>query len=165
MAILRKKCEREHINLSEDVLEFVADMHPNNIRELEGALNKVAAYAMLTRTLMDVETAQHLLGAPVDKANINIESIIDTTANYYHLRAGDLKSPSRAKDVSHARQVAIYLIRTMTETSFPKIGAALGNRKHTTILYAYEKITGEIEQHPSLKQQINEIQGRMKSNR
>lgn len=165
MAILRKKCEREHINLPEDVLNFVADMHPNNIRELEGALNKVAAYAMLTRTLMDVETAQKLLGSPVDKANINIESIIDTTANYYHLRSGDLKSPSRAKDVSHARQVAIYLIRTMTETSFPKIGAALGNRKHTTILYAYDKMTGEIEQHPSLKQQINEIQGRINTNR
>lgn len=163
LAILQKKAEREHIDMPTEVLEYVADAYPNNIRELEGALNKVAAYAMLTKTLMDLDTAKNVLGTPVDRTNISIARIIDATAAYYHLRGGDLKSPSRAKDVSHARQVSIYLARTMTEASFPKIGEALGGRKHTTILYAFEKIKDELDRHPVLKQQIAEITGRIKS--
>jgi len=162
LAILQKKAERENFHVAQDVLSFIAESNPNNIRELEGALNKVAAYGMLTRTPIDLTVAQTVLGKPVDSARISLEDILDTVAGYYHLRAVDLKSPSRSKDVSHARQVAIYVIRTMTEASFPKIGELMGGRKHTTILYAFEKIKEELEHHPVLKQQIEEIRTRTK---
>jgi len=162
LAILQKKAERENFQVSQDVLGFIAESNPNNIRELEGALNKVVAYGMLTRTPIDLTVAQTVLGTPVDSARISLEDILDTVAGYYHLRTVDLKSPSRAKDVSHARQVAIYVIRTMTDSSFPKIGELMGGRKHTTILYAYEKIKDELEHHPVLKQQIEEIRTRTK---
>ncbi len=163
LAILQKKAEHTQFRVEYDVLGYIAETFPNNIRELEGALNKVAAYGMLTRTPMDRAMAQTVLGAPVDTTRISLEKIVETVAAYYHMRASDLKSPSRAKDVSHARQVTIYIIRSLTEASFPKIGELLGGRKHTTILYAYDKITDELESHPVLKQQIEEIKTRIKA--
>jgi chromosomal replication initiator protein len=165
VAILQKKAERENFQVSQDVLTYVAEMHPHNIRELEGALNKVAAYGMLTRTPVDLAVAQTVLGVPVDQKRISLEEIVDTVAGYYHLRSADLKSPSRAKDISHARQVAIYIIRELTGASFPKIGELLGGRKHTTILYAYEKVKDEVENREVIKQQIQEIQTRVQHHR
>ena len=162
LAIVQRKAEREHLQIPNDVQQHIAEMFPNNIRELEGAVNKIAAWAMLTKSTLDLSAAQQVLGAPMDAHRISCDQILDVVADYYHLRACDLKSPSRAKDVSHARQVAIHVIRTLTESSFPKIGELLGGRKHTTILYAYEKIKGELETHPVLKQQITEITGRVK---
>jgi chromosomal replication initiator protein len=162
LAILQKKAERENFQIGLDVLGYIAEAHPNNIRELEGALNKVAAYGMLTRTSIDLIVAQTVLGTPVDNSRISLEEILEVVAGYYHMRPVDLKSPSRAKDLSHARQVAIYVIRELTESSFPKIGELMGGRKHTTILYAYEKVKDELESHPVLKQQIEEIRARLK---
>jgi chromosomal replication initiator protein len=162
LAILRKKATRDGLNVPDDVLTYLAEAHPNNIRELEGALNKVAAYGMLTRSPLDLPSVQNLLGIRLDANRLSQDQILETVAQYYHLRPVDLKSPSRAKDVSHARQVAIYIIRTLTEASFPKIGEALGGRKHTTILYAYEKIREEMDQHPVLSRQIEEITQRVK---
>ncbi len=162
LAILKAKAEREDRRISMEVLSFIAEANPNNIRELEGALNKVAAYGMLTRTAIDLTVAQTVLGTSPDKSRLSLEDVLDAVAGYYHLRPVDLKSPSRAKDISHARQVGIYLIRSVTEASFPKIGELLGGRKHTTILYGYEKIREELETRPVLKQQIEEIKLRIK---
>lgn len=161
VAILKQKAERENFEIGMDVLNLIAELNPNNIRELEGALNKVAAYGMLTRTPIDLMMAQTVLGAPVDKNRLSLEDILEKVAAYYHLRATDLKSASRAKDFSHARQVAIYLIRELTQASFPKIGSIMGGRKHTTILYAYEKIKEDVENRPTLRQQIEELKGRL----
>lgn len=161
LAILRAKAERENLRVPMDVLSFIAEANPNNIRELEGALNKIAAYGMLTRTPIDLTVAQTVLGTPVDQSRLSLEDVLEAVASYYHLRPVDLKSPSRAKDISHARQVAIYLIRTVTEASFPKIGELLGGRKHTTILYSYEKVREELETRPVLKQQLEEIKLRI----
>lgn len=157
LAILQQKAERENFKVELPVLQYIAEMHPHNIRELEGALNKVVAYGMLTRTPIDLLAAQAILGTPVDNNRLSLEEMLETVARYYHLRALDLKSPSRCKDVSHARQVAIYVLRTLTEASFPKLGELMGGRKHTTILYAYEKVQEELLHHPVLKQQIEEI--------
>lgn len=162
LAILQKKAERERLQVPMDVLSFIAEVNPNNIRELEGALNKIAAYGMLTRTPMDLSVAQTVLGTPADQSRLSLEDILESVAGYYHLRPVDLKSPSRAKDVSHARQVAVYLIRTLTDASFPKIGEFIGGRKHTTILYAFDKIKEELDNHPVLKQQVEEIKQRIK---
>lgn len=165
LAILHKKAEREHIQVTPDVLAYIAEANPHNIRELEGALNKVSAYGMLTRTPIDLSVAQTVLGTPVDTTRISLDEIVDTVAGYYHLRGVDLKSPSRAKDISHARQIAVYVIRNLTEASFPKIGEVLGGRKHTTVLYAYDKVREELERHPVLQQQIDEIKTRIQSGR
>jgi chromosomal replication initiator protein len=163
LAILQKKAEREHLQLSPDVLSFVAESNPNNIRELDGALNKIAAYGMLTRTKIDLTIAQTVLGSSASQARLSLEDILEAAAGYYHLRPVDLKSSSRSKDISHARQVAVYLMREITEASFPKIGDFLGGRKHTTILYGYEKVREELETRPVLKQQIDEIKLRIGS--
>jgi chromosomal replication initiator protein len=162
LAILQKKAERENLQLPNDVLSFVAESNPNNIRELEGALNKIAAYGMLTRTAIDLTIAQTVLGSSASQSRLSLEDILEAAAGYYHLRPVDLKSSSRSKDISHARQVAVYLMREITEASFPKIGDFLGGRKHTTILYGYEKIREELETRPVLKQQIDEIKLRIK---
>ncbi|MGE0199399.1 MAG: chromosomal replication initiator protein DnaA [Candidatus Melainabacteria bacterium] len=165
MAILQRKAARDYpadgphgaVHIPGDVMATVAELRPQNIRELEGALNKVVAYALLTKSPMDVATTKNLLGATVDPARLSKETIVETVARYYHLQASDLKSQLRSKDVSHARQVAIYLVRELTEASFPKIGELLGGRKHTTILYAYEKLKALLDNHPVLVQQIREI--------
>lgn len=162
LAILQNKGKREHLSVPDDILSWIAESYPNNIRELEGAFNKISAYSMLTKTILDLDIAKAVLGCQPDQAQVSVQKILETVASYYHLRASDLKSPSRSKDVSHARQVAIYVVRNLTEASFPKIGDALGGRKHTTILYAYEKIKEELDRHPVLGQQIKEITGRVK---
>jgi chromosomal replication initiator protein len=163
VAILQNKAERDGLSIPGDVLSYIAELNPNNIRELEGALNKVAAYAMLTRTPLNLATVQSVLGTQIDPAHISLDQVLEVVTEYYHMRPSDVKSPSRAKDISHARQIAVYVIRTMTEASFPKIGELLGGRKHTTILYAYEKIKDELTHHPLLSQQIQEITRRVES--
>lgn len=141
-----------------DVLSLIAEHHPHNIRELEGALNKVLASATLTRSPLTHEAVQALLGHRVEAQRLSMDDILQTVARYYHLGIADLKSPQRAKDISHARQVAIYLLRTLLEASFPKIGEALGGRKHPTVLYAFEKIQADLDTHPVLRQQLDAIQ-------
>jgi chromosomal replication initiator protein len=161
IAILQNKANRERLlppdTLTMPILTYIAECFPNNIRELEGALNKVVASTLLTRSVVDLPTIQSLLGNQTQPTNVSPSIILEVVAGYYHLRPSDLTSLLRSKDVSHARQVAIYLIRTMTDSSFPKIGELLGGRKHTTILYAYEKIKEELLHHPLLPQQVKEI--------
>lgn len=164
-AILQQKSDRENISVCPDVLKLIAGHYPNNVRELEGAFNKITAYSMLTNTILDVETARSVLGMQINPIQVSQDKIIDVVARYYHLHSSDLKSSSRAKDVSHARQVAIYIIREMTNASFPKIAELMGKRTHTTILYAYEKIKTDLMQHPTLGQQIQEITARVKAGR
>ncbi len=162
LAILNQKSKRDKVSLPDDVMTYIADNYPNNIRELEGAFNKVSAYSSLTKTIIDLPMAQQILGITMEPANISVDKMIKTVASYYHMQASDIKSQLRAKDISHARQVAIYLIRELTESSFPKIGQAIGGRKHTTILYAYEKVKKEMEVRPQLKQQIQELSQQIK---
>ncbi len=163
LAILQHKAKLDNIELPPDVLAFIAEAHPHNIRELEGALKKVSAYAMLTHTPVSLPVAQRVLGYQGDPKRISLDRIIEVVAQYYHLRPTDLKSTSRAKDISFARQVTVYMLRTLTDASFPKIGQVLGGRKHTTVLYAHEKIVGELDAHPVLSQQIREITARIKA--
>ncbi|MDX2084164.1 MAG: chromosomal replication initiator protein DnaA [Candidatus Melainabacteria bacterium] len=161
LAILQRKAERDglqtRISLEEDVLLYLAEQHPHNVRELEGALNKVAAYGMLTQTPISLQVVQQVLGLGVDPQRLSPADIIEVVAEYYHMRPGDIQSPSRSKEISHARQVAVYVLRTLTEASFPKIGEWLGGRKHSTILYAYEKVREDMAQSALLERQIQEI--------
>lgn len=162
VTILHKKAEREHLferlQLAPEVLVSVAEAYPHNVRELEGGLNKVAAYAMLTQTPLSPENVQTILGVRPDPGRLSYEAVLETVARYYHLRPSDLKGPCRAKDVAHARQVAIYILRELTGISFPKLGEVLGGRKHSTVLYSYEKLKDLLDNHPILAQQVKDLQ-------
>jgi chromosomal replication initiator protein len=157
IAILRQKAQQLGLKLPSDVIQYVADSFPTNIRELEGALNKISAYKMLTGAEADQAQVEALLGKRFDPNRVSPEEMVDIVARYYHLASADLLSTLRTKPIAHARQVAAYVIRELTQASFPQIGRLLGGRKHNTMLYACEKLREQMTQEPPLRQQIQEI--------
>lgn len=157
IAILRNKAERDHLSVPDEVLELIATTFQNNIRELEGALNRVIAYISINNQPLTAETVKNILNVSGKVKNLNIEKIIEAASRYFCLESSEIKGQSRSKEISHARQVAIYLARDMTKSSFPTIGEAFGGRKHTTILYAYEKMKEELQVNKHLSESISEI--------
>ncbi len=157
IAILKNKVERESLNVPDDVLELIATAYNNNIRELEGGLNRVVAYASINDCPLTLETVKKIVNVNGSGENLTTSKVIETVAEYFSLEASDIKGQSRSKEYSHARQIAIYLIRELTKASFPAIGNALGGRKHTTILYAYEKLKEELQTNKVLSETVNTI--------
>ena len=157
IAILRNKAERDNLSVPDDVLELVATAYQNNIRELEGALNRVIAYISINNEPLTIDTAKKILNFSGRVKNLNIEKIIESTARYFSIESSEIKGLSRAKEISYARQVAIYLARDMTNSSFPTLGEAFGGRKHTTILYGFEKMREEIQTNKALFEAVSEI--------
>jgi len=163
VAILQRKAEQASLMLTDDVLQYVAESFPANIRELEGALNKISAYRMLTGCELDMAQAQALLGRRFDPSRLSKEDMIEIVARYYHMHLSDLQSGLRTKHIAHARQVAVYVVRELTEASFPQIGQLFGGRRHTTMLYAYEKMKEQLALDLALKQQVFEIIDQVKA--
>jgi chromosomal replication initiator protein len=165
VAILQKKAERDgllrQVTLTTDMLTLIAECHPANVRELEGALNKVVATALLEGGQWDMTRLQKLLGTAVGRASIGADTIIDLVSKYFHVKVPDLKGPGRSKDLSYARQIAVYLVRTTLDLSLPKLGDLFGGRNHTSIMYALEKVREEREHNAILDQQIKDIQARL----
>ena len=143
IAILRKNAEFAPQPVSEDVLHFIAEHVQDNIRELEGALTRVTAYAALTNQSISLDMVQDVLQdlvpAPSQRP-VSAEDILITTAAAYGFSADDLRSPSRRQPLVLSRQVAMYLCREQTDLSLPKIGALFGGRDHTTVMHAIEKV-------------------------
>ncbi|WOQ69673.1 chromosomal replication initiator protein DnaA [Microbacterium limosum] len=159
-AILRKKAQSERLHVPDDVLEYIATKVSSNIRELEGALIRVSAFANLNRSPLDVQLAQTVLRDIVDQDDANVVSptdIITATAQYFQLTVDDLYGSSRSQAVATARQIAMYLCRERTNLSLPKIGQLFGNRDHTTVMYAYKKISDLMKERRSLYNQVTEI--------
>ncbi len=163
IAILRNKAERDHLSVPDEVLEVIATAFQNNIRELEGALNRVIAYISINNQPLTIETVKKILNVSGKIRNLNIEKIIDAAARSFCIEPSEIKGQSRSKEISQARQVAIYLARDMTKSSFPTIGEAFGGRKHTTILYAYEKMKEELQVNQNLAETVSEISKRLTS--
>ncbi|WP_297435436.1 chromosomal replication initiator protein DnaA [uncultured Clostridium sp.] len=160
MAILKKKADSEYLNVSNDVMVYVATKIKSNIRELEGALIRVLAYASLTNRELSVELAAEALKdiiANKGTAVITVDTIQEAVANYFNLRVDDLKSQRRTRAISHPRQIAMYLSRKLTDMSLPKIGAEFGGRDHTTVIHAYEKISENYKTDEALQNIINDI--------
>jgi chromosomal replication initiator protein len=160
MAILKKKADLEHLNVSNDVMVYVATKIKSNIRELEGALIRILAYASLTNREISVElAAEALKGIIANKgtAIITVDTIQESVANYFNLRIEDLKSQRRTRAISYPRQIAMYLSRKLTDMSLPKIGAEFGGRDHTTVIHAYEKISESYKTDEALQNIINDI--------
>jgi chromosomal replication initiator protein len=160
VAILRKKGQAERLDIPDDVIEYIASNVSTNIRELEGALIRVSAFASLNRSSVSLELAQTVLRDIVDQAEDTVVSpndIISVVASYFKLTADDLHGSSRAQSVAQARQIAMYLCRERTSLSLPKIGQLFGGRDHTTVMYAYRKINELMKEKRSVYNQVQEI--------
>jgi len=154
IAILRFKAKEQPLPVPDEVIDFIAHQIRNNIRELEGALNRVVAYAKLMKRPLTVEMAASTLQdfAPL-KAHITLEEVIRAVADFYGLEPEQLKGRCRAKKIVVPRQIAMYLARQETDASFPQIGEAF-NRDHTTVLHGYEKISDQISRDEELYRQM-----------
>ena len=151
MAILRKREELDHINVDNEVIQYIASNVRSNIRELEGSLTKIVAFGKLNHMEVNLELAQNVLRDIIDpnvKQEITPQFIIQVVAEHYGISELDLVGTKRTKELATARQVAMYLCREMTEVSLQQIGAHFGGKDHTTVLYAIKKISTEVEDNP-----------------
>lgn len=164
IAILKNKAERDNMPIPDDILELIATAYQNNIRELEGALNRVFAYISINNCPMTIDSVRSIINFSGPGANLTVDKIIEATAGYFSLEPSQIKGENRSKEFSQARHIAIYLTRKLTGSSFPCIGEAFGGRKHTTILYAFEKMKDEIQTNKAIANMIDEISKRITSN-
>jgi len=165
IAILRKKAAQDKLNAPDDVLEFIASKISTNIRELEGALIRVTAFASLNRQPVDMGLAEIVLKdlIPTNIATeITAPTIMAQTAAYFSLTLDDLCGTSRSRALVNARQIAMYLCRELTELSLPKIGQTFGGRDHTTVMHADRKIRELMAERRSIYNQVNELTTRIK---
>lgn len=168
IAILRKKAVQERLTAPPEVLELIATKVQRNIRELEGALIRVTAYANLTREPVDQEIAELVLRDLMpDNADPEIaaSSIMDTTAAYFDITVDELCGPSRNRNLVNARQIAMYLCRELTELSLPKIGQLFGGRDHTTVMHAERKIRVGLKERRTLFNQVTELTNKIRQQR
>ena len=166
IAILRKKAEIENLSVPEDVLLFIAKTVISNIRELEGALNRILAFSSLTNKPITVELANEALKDLISKDKpkvITAEYILDVVANYFQLKPEELKSSKRTRNIAYPRQIAMYLCRKLTDLSLPKIGEKFGGRDHTTIIHGFDKISRELQTDIELTQMLNELESKITS--
>ncbi|EPR11891.1 chromosomal replication initiator protein DnaA [Ruminiclostridium papyrosolvens] len=160
IAILRKKAQLENLDVPDDVMVFIADKVGSNIRELEGALNRVIAYSTLTENIINVDMAVEALKDMLNNSKaviINSKTIQEAVSRYFHLKTDELKSKKRSRDVSFPRQIAMHLCREMTDMSLPKIGDEFGGRDHTTVIHACEKIHHDLENSAELRRTVEDI--------
>ena len=160
VAILRKKEEMDGYNLDDSIIEYIAKNIKSNIRELEGSLNKIIAYANLEKREVTMELAETVLKdiiSPNDKKIITPEYIINTVAEHYDITPEDIIGTKRNSKVVYPRQIAMYLCRELTDLSLPKIGELFGGRDHTTVIHACEKISEEMRNDQTLQMTINKI--------
>jgi chromosomal replication initiator protein len=165
IAILRKKATLERMSTPDDVLEYIASKISSNIRELEGALIRVTAFANLNRqpvTLDLAEVVLHDLIPSEQPAQITVATIMGETARYFGLTIDDLCSSSRSRQLVQARQIAMYLCRELTELSLPKIGQHFGGRDHTTVMHADRKIRELMGERRAIYNQVTELTNRIK---
>jgi chromosomal replication initiator protein len=140
MAILQKKAEYENIRLPKDVIEYIASNYTNNIRELEGALIRALAYISIWDLPMTVESITPVLEQEREKIEATPEAIMAVISDTFGVSITDLKSSSRQREISRARQIGMYLMRQYTDLSLPRIGEEFGGKDHTTVMYSCEKV-------------------------
>ncbi len=163
MAILRKKEQQLGLRLADDVILYMAENIRSNIRQLEGALIRVASYASLHRKELTIELAEHLLRDAIDQERheaLTIETVQRAVAEFYDIRLGDMTSKQRPQSVAFPRQVAMYLCRSMTQNSLPTIGNAFG-RNHATVLHACKVVNEKIKVDGAFRQTVSVIKQRI----
>ncbi|HEU5059517.1 MAG TPA: chromosomal replication initiator protein DnaA [Kofleriaceae bacterium] len=160
VAILRKKAAADGIPLPDEVALYIATAIKSNVRELEGALIRLAAYASLSRREIDIHFARQTLEGSVTRPaeHISVEHVLKAVASYYNLKVSDLKSPRRHKSLANPRAIAMYLARTHTKESYPDLGRAFGGKHHTTIISAVEKIAKRLKLDNALRSEITAVE-------
>ncbi|WP_455245189.1 chromosomal replication initiator protein DnaA [Petrachloros mirabilis] len=166
IAILRKKSEDEAVTLPEDVIQFLSTTMKSNIRELEGSLVRLSAYASLTGQAITLDMAKNVLRDLIgDKKKIvSMEDIQETVSTWFHVKISDLKSRRRSKTLVHPRQIAMYLCRELTDASYPEIGRLFGGKDHTTIIHACRQITKAREADSALGQTLEGLKEKILRN-
>ena len=165
IAILRKKAAGERMAAPPEVLEFIADRIERNIRELEGALIRVTAFASLNRQPVDTQLAEIVLRDLIPDSSaseITAPTIMAVCADFFGVTIEDLCGPGKTKALAQARQIAMYLCRELTDLSLPRIGQTFGGRDHTTVMHADKKIRNEIAQRRKTFEQVQELTARIK---
>ncbi len=161
MAILQKKAEYENMRLPRAVIEYIASSYTSNIRELEGALIRAVAYVSISGLPMTVESIAPILNPPSDQVEASPESILSVITETYGISVEELKSSSRRREISLARQIGMYLMRQHTDLSLPKIGEVFGGKDHTTVLYSCEKITQQKAVDGDLARNLRQLSDRI----
>ena len=159
LAILRKKVQLENIIIDDYILSVIATKIDSNIRELEGALNKIIAYASLTHSPITIEMAEKALNDIVLQKEkvISADYIQEIVSKYFNIEKKDLISSKKSNDIVYPRQIAMYLCRAVGQMSFPKIGDEFGKRDHTTVMHAYKKIEKEIKENTNTKLIVDSV--------
>lgn len=160
IAILKKKAKVENINVSDDVMHYIASKIQSNIRELEGALIRIVAYSSLTNKDVTVELAEEAL-KDIFSTNkprvITVDLIKEVVSKDFNVKVEDFNSKKRTRAIAYPRQIAMYLTRELTDLSLPRIGEEFGGRDHTTVIHAYDKIADEIANDESFSNRINAL--------
>lgn len=158
IAILKAKTREKNYDIPDEVLGYIAEIVQSNIRELEGALNRLVVFCDLNNVKPSIEKAKNILSVTSPrKKGISVKKLSETVASFYNVTLNDLIKQSRKKEYVKPRQIAMYLIRIELENSFPSIGEFFGGRDHTTVMHAVEKIEGLIKEKESLKQELDLI--------
>lgn len=161
MAILQKKAEYENMRLPREVIEYIASNYTSNIRELEGALIRAVAYISISGLQMTVENLMPVLNSASHKVKASAESVLMVIADAFEISLEDLKSNSRRREISWARQIGMYLMRHHTSLSLPRIGEEFGGKDHTTVLYSCDKIAQLKNNDPNLEQKLRQLSDRI----
>ena len=167
MAILRKKSEERNIQFDDEILNYIASNIHSNVREIEGALNKLIAYSTLQQTTITMEIAQKELQniiSPEKPREITPQLIIEVVAEHYNISVDQMISKNRSASIVRPRQIAMFLCRQMVDTPLEAIGILLGGRDHSTIVHGTKKIGSEYEENPSFRQEIDSIKKKINPN-
>ena len=159
-AILQRYSEINNIYLSNEIIDYIASNIKNNIRELEGAFNKIKALKNLNNVELDLDVVKESINEYItvsESKRISMNDIIEAVCEYYNVSVDDINSPKRSQDIVHPRQVATWLCRNMTESSQDQVGKAVGNRNHATVINSINKINVEISNNSPTKREIEEI--------
>jgi len=166
LAILRKKTELEQTKIPHEVLEFIAEIITNNIRELEGALIRVSAFASLTNEPLTTELARKVLGDIVsdrESRPITPSVIMDATSAMFGYDLEELKGKRRHRSLVQARQISMYVCRELTDLSYPAIARVFGGRDHTTVMYAVEKVGKQMAERRQVYDQVSALISEIKA--
>ena len=158
VAILRKKAESLNINIKNEVCEYIAERINSNVRELEGALSRMIAYAGISHKEIDIDLAEFALASIIpDEVKITPQGIIEHVSEFYRVSPEDIKGPSRVKEIVNPRHVAMYLCKTLTDMNFVTIAKVFGNRHRTSVMHGVDIIMKNIQTDANLKSEIDFI--------
>lgn len=164
VAILRKRAEIDNIMIDDEIFDYIATHIKSNIRDLEGALNKIKVYSKLNKQPIDLELSKIALQDLIDSKNkqkITPELILETVAEHFNIQTSDIISKKRSHDIAYPRQICMYLCKKMTDTSLVKIGEIIGKRDHSTVIHGVEKIEKDLKKDSQLEGIINVITKKM----